>query len=71
MGWGIILAIKPLYNNVPLSSVVMLIVGGLFYSVGVIFYVRKKSRYMHSIWHLFVIGGSVFHWFAILNALMN
>lgn len=69
MGWGIILAIKPLYQGIPTFSLIMLIVGGVLYSLGVIFYAQKKIHYMHSIWHIFVVGGSVLHWFSVLYAI--
>lgn len=66
MGWGIVLSIKPLAQNIALPGLVLLIAGGLVYTVGVVFYVLKKYRYMHSIWHLFVLAGSVCHYFSIL-----
>ena len=66
MGWGIILSIKPLAQNLPLPGLMLLIAGGVVYTVGVVFYVLKKYRYMHSVWHLFVLGGSIFHYFSIL-----
>ncbi|MEG2200413.1 MAG: hemolysin III family protein [Anaerovorax sp.] len=44
----------------------LLVLGGLSYTIGVIFYRAKHPRYMHSIWHLFVLAGSVFHYFCIL-----
>ncbi len=69
MGWGIILAVKPLYEGIPQFSLVTLLIGGALYSLGVIFYVKKKIRYMHSIWHIFVVGGSVLHWFSVLYAI--
>lgn len=69
MGWGIILAVKPLYQGIPKISLIMLIIGGVLYSLGVIFYVKKNIRYMHSIWHIFVVGGSVLHWFSVLFAI--
>lgn len=70
MGWGIILAIKPLTENCPKISIIFLLIGGAFYSVGVIFYAKKRYKYFHSIWHLFVVGGSIFHYFAITNAII-
>lgn len=69
MGWGIILAIKPLYLTLSKFSLIMLIVGGLCYSLGVIFYKKHKIRYFHSIWHLFVIAGSILHYFSVLYAI--
>lgn len=66
MGWGIVLSIRPLYENVELMGIILLGVGGLVYTAGVAFYVMKKYRYMHSVWHLFVLAGSIFHYFSIL-----
>lgn len=66
MGWGIALSIKPLAANVALPGIVLLISGGLVYTAGVIFYTMKNHRYMHSVWHLFVLAGSVCHYFSIL-----
>lgn len=71
MGWGIIFAIKPLYESIPKFSLIMLIAGGILYSLGVIFYTKKDYKYMHSIWHIFVVGGSVLHYFSILKALLH
>ena len=68
MGWAIIAAIVPLINSLPTISLVFLLIGGVLYSVGVIFYAIKKIKYFHSIWHLFTIGGSVFHYVAILTS---
>lgn len=70
MGWVIIFAIKPLMNAMPQISLIFLLVGGLFYTLGVIFYAIKKVKYFHSIWHLFTIFGSVFHFFCILLAIV-
>ena len=66
MGWVIIFAIKPLMEHMPSISGIFLIMGGVFYTVGIIFYAIKKVKYFHSIWHLFTVAGSVFHYFAIL-----
>lgn len=69
MGWGIILAIKPLYQVLPKFSFIALIAGGLLYSLGVYFYKKKSVKYFHSIWHLFVVAGSVLHYFSVLYAI--
>lgn len=66
MGWGIVLSIKPLAQNLAMPGIALLVAGGLVYTIGVIFYVLKKYRYMHSVWHLFVLAGSVCHYFSIL-----
>lgn len=66
MGWVIVIAIKPMLENVNVVSLCFLLIGGLFYTVGVVFYSIKRIRYFHSIWHLFTIAGSVFHYFSVL-----
>lgn len=71
MGWVIIFAIKPLMESIPQISLIFLLTGGVFYTVGVIFYAIKKIKYFHSIWHLFTIVGSIFHYFSILLAVME
>lgn len=65
MGWAIIVAIKPLLNAMPENGLWLLLAGGLSYSGGVVFYILKGIPYAHSIWHLFVLGGSVCHFLSI------
>lgn len=71
MGWVIVFAVKPMLEAVTKTSLIFLLVGGIFYMVGVIFYVIKKIKYFHSIWHLFTIGGTVFHYFSILLMIID
>jgi len=66
MGWLVIIAIKPLIDKLPAGGLWWLVAGGLSYSLGVIFYLVKKIPFGHGIWHLFVLGGSVCHYFAVL-----
>ncbi|PLY04540.1 MAG: hemolysin III [Desulfuromonas sp.] len=66
MGWIVIVAIKPMLHAVEPGGMLLLLLGGLSYSAGVIFYVWRRLPYNHAIWHLFVLGGSVCHYFAIL-----
>ena len=66
MGWLVVVAIKPLLEAVPPGGIAWLVAGGLFYTFGVVFYVWKRLPFNHAIWHLFVLGGSVCHFFAIL-----
>lgn len=66
MGWIIVIAIKPLITSLSLPGLIWLAIGGLSYSFGVIFYLWKKLPFAHSIFHLFVLGGSISHFFAIL-----
>ncbi len=65
MGWGIVLTIKPLSESLAAPGIALLVAGGIVYTVGVIFYVLKKYRYMHSVWHLFVLAGSVCHYLSV------
>ncbi|MGN0558122.1 MAG: hemolysin III family protein [Acutalibacteraceae bacterium] len=71
MGWVIIFAIKPLMQALPQISLIFLLIGGVLYTLGVIFYAIKKVKYFHSIWHIFTLGGSVFHYFAILISIIQ
>lgn len=66
MGWFVVIAIKQLMENMDSGGLWLMLIGGLFYSVGVIFYVWKSLPYNHAIWHLFVLGGSISHYFMVL-----
>lgn len=67
MGWCIIFAIKPLLDNLAWPGFLLLLIGGISYTIGAIFYgFGKKAKYIHSIWHLFVLLGSVLHYFSVL-----
>lgn len=65
MGWSIMAGIKPLLRLITLHAFLLLLLGGLFYSIGVIFYTSRKPRFMHGIWHMFVLCGSICHYFFI------
>ncbi len=65
MGWIVIVAIVPLVHALPRGGLYWLVTGGLAYSLGVIFYVMKQYRYTHGVWHLFVLVGTIAHFFAI------
>ncbi|MBN2162242.1 MAG: hemolysin III family protein [Pontiellaceae bacterium] len=66
MGWFCVIAIKPLYHELSVTGFVFLAVGGLCYSVGVVFYAWKSLRWSHTVWHLFVLAGSLCHFFSVL-----
>ena len=66
MGWLAVVAIKPMLANLPPGLLIWIAVGGLSYTLGIIFYAWTKLPYSHSIWHLFVLGGSISHFFGIL-----
>lgn len=65
MGWLIIVALRPLISTAPLPLLYWLLAGGLFYSLGTIFFSWQRLRYNHAIWHLFVLTGSLCHWAGI------
>ncbi len=69
MGWMFLAAIVPASRVLPNESLMFLIAGGISYSTGVIFYMRRKMKYSHGIWHLFVLGGSVSHFFSVFYSL--
>jgi len=67
MGWIALIAIQPLIESLSLAGFLWLLAGGLFYSVGIIFYILDLKKYhFHGIWHLFVLAGSVTHYFTIM-----
>ena len=67
LGWIVMIAVVPLVENVEPGGLLLLIAGGLFYSLGVIFYVWKKLVYHHAIWHVFVLAGSACPFFAVFH----
>lgn len=66
MGWLIVFASGQLVSAIPATGLAFLIAGGLFYTLGIFFYVWKSRKYTHAIWHFFVLSGTIMHFFAIL-----
>ena len=67
MGWCIVLAAKATMEALSMPGIVLLLTGGVAYTVGAVLYgAGKKHRYMHSVFHLFVVAGSILHFFCIL-----
>lgn len=67
MGWaGLVVFFQP-GTQLGTLTTIFLIIGGVFYTVGVIFYRWKKLPYSHAIWHMFVLGGSIFHYFSVMQ----
>jgi hemolysin III len=66
MGWLIVFAFKPTLQMIPKGLVIWLLIGGILYTLGLIFYAFKKVPYFHFIWHLFVLGGSISHFLGML-----
>ena len=67
MGWCGFIAIKPFFEHIPAGALWWIAAGGLAYTTGVVFYLWDNLPYNHAIWHLFVIAGSVCHFFAMLH----
>lgn len=66
MGWLVVIAIKPMLANLPTGLLIWIAIGGLSYTIGIIFLAWTKFPYSHTVWHLFVLGGSISHFFGIL-----
>lgn len=66
MGWALVWILPAMIRNIPVRGLWFILAGGLSYSIGVIFYMWRKMKFSHMIWHLFVIAGSVCFFFAVL-----
>lgn len=66
MGWVVVVAAKPLMDNLAPGGLWLLLLGGLCYTGGIIFYLWRSLRFHHAIWHLFVLAGGILHFFAVL-----
>ena len=66
MGWMALIAVKPLFHAIPIESFIWIIVGGFSYTCGVIFYSWIRLPYHHTIWHIFVLVGSISHYIGML-----
>ena len=70
MGWLVVIAAKPVITHLSLTAIIWLLAGGLAYTGGVVFFAAKRIPYSHAIWHLFVLAGSICHYFAILSTVI-
>ena len=71
MGWLVVISFRTLVQNVSRQGIILLIVGGVVYTVGAVLYrIGDNVRYMHSVWHVFVLGGTICHFFAIYLAVL-
>lgn len=71
MGLVILLAIKPLIEHLPLPGLYWLIAGGICYIVGAVFYMQRKMKFQHPVFHLWVLAGSLCHYWAIYQFVIN
>jgi hemolysin III len=67
MGWSVVIAYGPLSRSLSPSGMQLLFAGGIAYTLGITFFAWTRLRYHHFIWHLFVLAGSTFHYFAVLG----
>lgn len=67
MGWLVLIALRPLLLNMPRAGVAWLVAGGVLYTGGVAFYAAGDRSYTHFVWHLFVLAGTICHFFAVLG----
>jgi hemolysin III len=70
MGWLSVVAIPEMLVNIPPIGLILIAAGGISYSVGIIFYAWQKLPFNHAVWHVFVLGGSVCHYFAVLSVVL-
>jgi len=66
MGWAVVVAVKPVLAAIAPGGLLLLFLGGMAYTAGVGFYVWRRLPYHHAIWHVFVLVGSILHFFAVL-----
>jgi hemolysin III len=67
MGWLAVLAIRPLWQQMPLPGLMWLLAGGIAYSLGITAFAAVRLRYSHFVWHLFVLAGTACHFIAVLH----
>lgn len=67
MGWLVLIAFRPMLLKVPVAGLLWLVAGGLAYTGGVFFFLSKRRRYTHFVWHLFVLLGTACHYFAVFT----
>lgn len=65
MGWAVVVGFVPLVRSLPAQSIILILAGGIAYTLGIFWYRRKDIRFSHAIWHIFVIIGAVCHWFSV------
>lgn len=66
MGWLVVFVMRPLLHEIAWHGILWIALGGLFYTAGIVFYALDRLSYFHAFWHVFVLGGSTCHYFAVL-----
>lgn len=67
MGWAVVIGMERIISTMPREGFLLLLFGGIAYTIGIIFYALKKYKYMHCVWHFFVLAGSILHFFCIFD----
>jgi hemolysin III len=70
MGWLLLLFLLPLYRNIDPGGIALIILGGVFYTLGILFFKSEKINHNHLIWHIMVLAGSIVHWIAIMKYIL-
>ncbi|WP_249872095.1 PAQR family membrane homeostasis protein TrhA [Oceanobacillus saliphilus] len=70
MGWIVVIGWNQIIENLHRNGVILLVIGGLFYTVGAVFYVWRGFKYHHLVWHIFVLAGTTAHYFCVLLYLL-
>ncbi len=71
MGWMAVFVIKPMIEVISIVNLILIVAGGLIYTIGIFFYIKRKMYHNHGIWHIFVLAGSACHYFAILGIFLS
>lgn len=71
MGWLVLIFLYPLVKALTSGALILLLAGGLLYSIGVVFYKWHSLKFHHALWHLFVVAGAACQFFAVLAVLQN
>lgn len=71
MGWLLLIAIVPLFNSLPFMGVLWILIGGLCYTLGILFFKVLKFPYHHLVWHLLVMAGTISHFFAVFYHMLR
>jgi hemolysin III len=71
MGWLALIAVRQLFTHVPMEGLILLFAGGLCYTLGILFFALDHKRFHHAIWHVFVLAGSVCHFFAVVTSTLQ
>jgi hemolysin III len=70
MGWMLLIAVVPTVNSIGWDGLVWILLGGICYTVGIYFYKKAKFKYNHLVWHLLVIAGTIFHFYAVYQFML-